>query len=773
MFIRHFFAHLPMKGKERKRIFMKNASTKKHSLPLRFALIAAGLLLTLTGLLDLFGVFDLGAYSGILAIIGTASFLLLTASFILSRHESRTLRFFCKAVIAAAVLELTLFQLPSYNMILGDYRQEIIFPADSEVSGGTHIVNSTDRSVTISGQEQVHLDFKDINMTVGTIMADVNFSGKTKRVNLFLDVSDVTHSAELRNDTAANVIVKDSENSEYMPVRFSGEVSRLRFKVSCFNNGDTATIKAIHLNSPIPFDISAVRFGFLTFVVTLCYGIAVSGFLKKPFRQTGKFTVRSILGLTVTAVVLATSIIMIKLPDEGFASRWQLHSGDQITQEIVDAFENGQVSLLQEPSAGLLAMENPYDWSARNAEGVNYAWDHVYYDGEYYSYYGVAPVLTFFLPYHKLTGNYFPTDMAIWIFSCIGLVFLGLTYIAITKRWLRSVPCGCIIGGFIVLLSACGIWYSVGRVNFYEIAVSSGFMYLTAGAYFLITANILSKGKISLKRTALSSLLIGLAVLSRPTLAVYAICAAVFLVMSVKRSSDTTKGRIAYILSAVLPIGILGAFQMWYNYARFGSPFDFGIKYSLTINDFVNSQFHLIFMLMVVYNFIFAVPGFSTDYPYIKTPFGRLNANGYYFADAGNTSGILFLALPVFGYLLSGRALRRLPDRKTRLRYAAMIGLPCVVMPLIIICSVWESGYAIRYTADFSWEIVIGALMVLFWLYRKSKNETKKDMFRGFMGVSVMASLVINIVQIIPFAFYENDYPEICRAMQNIISVWN
>lgn len=298
-------------------------------------------------------------------------------------------------------------------------------------------------------------------------------------------------------------------------------------------------------------------------------------------------------------------------------------------------------------------------------------------------------------------------------------------------------------------------------------------MYLNAGAYFLISANILFHGKISLIRTALSSLCLGLAVLSRPTLAVYAICAAVFLIMSVKKYSAKAKGRIAYILCASVPICILGGFQMWYNYARFGSPFDFGIKYSLTINDFVNSQFHLIFMLIVVYNFIFAVPGFTTDYPYIKTPFGRLNANGYCFADAGNTSGILFLALPTFGYLLSGRAIRYLPDRRTKLRYTAMIGLPCVVMPLVIICSVWESGYALRYTADFSWEIVIGALLVLFWLYRKSSNETKKAMFRGFMAVSVMASIILNAVQIIPFAFYENDYPEICRAMQDIIAFWN
>lgn len=751
---------------------MKKDISNKFTLILNIVRVLAVLLLLVLGILELAGVVELGPYKGSLVLMGAATLLVTIASLILMKKESRTLRFFSKMVIAAAVMEITIFQLPSYNMIVDDYRQEIIFPADSQIFGGEYTVDEESKAVTVTGKEQVVLDFENLDMTVGTIKADLDFGENTKRVQLKVDMADTTH-IEPRYDVASNVIVKDADDSDYMACQFSGEVSRLRLKFSCFNDNETATIKAIHLNYIIPFQIEPLRFGFFAFIVTFCYGIVFSGFLRKPFRQTGKFTIRTLLGLIAVSVALATAIIMIKLPDEGFASRWELESGDQITQEIVDAFENKQVNLLREPSQELMDMENPYDWSARNIAGADYAWDHVYYDGNYYSYYGVAPVLTFFLPYHMLTEHYFPADMAVWIFSCIGLIFLGLTYIAIVKRWFRSISSGCIIGGYIILLSICGIWYSAGRPMFYEIAVSSGFMYLTAGAYFLISSNMLSKGKISLARTVLCSVFLGLAVLSRPTLAVYAICAAVFLVMSVKKSSPKLSGKIAFILCAALPICALGAFQMWYNYARFGSPFDFGIQYSLTINDFVNSQFHLIFMFIVVHNFIFAVPSISTEYPYIKTPFGRLNANGYHFADAGNTSGILFLALPTFGYLLSGRALRRLSDRKTKLRYAAMIGLPCVIMPLIIICSVWESGYAIRYTADFSWEIVIGALAVLFWLYRKSHNETKKAMFRGFMAVSVISSLILNVVQIVPFVFYENDYPEIARAMQDLIAFWN
>lgn len=95
----------------------------------------------------------------------------------------------------------------------------------------------------------------------------------------------------------------------------------------------------------------------MTLVTTFCYGIVVSSFLKKPFRETRKSTTASVLVLTGAAVLLATSIIMIKLPEDGFASRWKLEAGNQITQELVDAFENKQVNLLKEPTEQLINME--------------------------------------------------------------------------------------------------------------------------------------------------------------------------------------------------------------------------------------------------------------------------------------------------------------------------------------------------------------------------------------------------------------------------------
>ena len=43
----------------------------------------------------------------------------------------------------------------------------------------------------------------------------------------------------------------------------------------------------------------------------------------------------------------------------------------------------------------------------------------------------------------------------------------------------------------------------------------------------------------------------------------------------------------------MLPFVIFGAFMMFYNYARFGSVFDFGQNYNLTVMDMTAEHFNI------------------------------------------------------------------------------------------------------------------------------------------------------------------------------------
>lgn len=318
---------------------MKEMNEKELPKLRRGGLFVVALVLLIFVLLDAFRILSMGVYQGSLALIGVAGLLFLATKVIRRRKESRTLRFFGRMVIISTILELTLFQLPSYSLLSGGYEQKTFLPTSASISGGESTIDETSGAVTVTGKDQVIMEFQQLDMPVGTIQVDVDYGEKTKRAQLKIDMADETH-VDYRYDIASGVVVKDKDNSNYTTCRFSGDVSQLRLKVSCFNDNDSVTIQAIHFNKTIPFDISAIRFGFLTLVTTFCYGIVVSSFLKKPFRETRKSTTASVLALTGAAVLLATSIIMIKLPEDGFASRWKLEAGDQITQELVDAFEN-------------------------------------------------------------------------------------------------------------------------------------------------------------------------------------------------------------------------------------------------------------------------------------------------------------------------------------------------------------------------------------------------------------------------------------------------
>ena len=53
---------------------------------------------------------------------------------------------------------------------------------------------------------------------------------------------------------------------------------------------------------------------------------------------------------------------------------------------------NGRLDLEADPPAELLALDNPYDAGARDAAQINdIHWDHAFYNGRYYVYFGIVP----------------------------------------------------------------------------------------------------------------------------------------------------------------------------------------------------------------------------------------------------------------------------------------------------------------------------------------------------------------------------------------------
>lgn len=651
------------------------------------------------------------------------------------------------------------------NRLLGGYEEQKL---DLSRADGANITYNDDGTITL-GEGYAELEFTGIDARVGSIGFDIDFGDSTKGGKVCADFADATSSYYRKNLTRLT-IGKNFDN--VMVCNFSGDVSRLRFEIS-IDDYQSATLKGITLNQSIsPMHIAEiVGLWFLVALglTILIYMIANPVGARKKFSENRVGCARVAAFITAAAMVFTVCLTVTNVMKGWSTTHYSFTSqeGNQISKELVDAFEHHQVNLLEEPSEDLLKLDNPYEYVKRDAEvgSGNFLWDHCFYNGKYYSYYGIGPVLALFLPYHLITGYYFPSGWATLMFSLIGILFLTKIYLAVIEKKFRDLPTNTVTAGLITLQLSSGIMFSAARPLFYELAIASGFMCVAIGAYLLITSNILWDGKISYVRLGFASFFLGYAVLCRPTLAVYCIAALFFFAGGLKKALDGLEKRqktrtfFKYAAVALVPLGIIALGQMTYNYLRFDNPLDFGIQYSLTINDFTRAEFHWKYVLINMYAYLFNMPHFTPrKFTYLASSAERFGINGYtFFDDAGKnlvSVGIIYRALPMFAYLFSGKALQRV-EKKKRVLPILLIGVTCILMPLAIIFSSWESGYAVRYNADFSWQMVIGALVVAFTLYKSIKSESTKKLVDLIFTFSTVVCVYVNIAQLIAFTSVE------------------
>ncbi len=658
-------------------------------------------------------------------------------------RNGKWLRKICVGTAAVLLFEVFICNFAAFDLIMPSSPERMILPVSkATISGG--VLNGNE--LTLNQSEYASIEFVGVDHEVQTIYADIEIEGATDS-KIDIAYSDET-SKNYRYDAHINYI-KNNENSKYIICSFSGKVGNLCFNVTAPENG-SMTIKNIEINKNVPFDFSWLRFfivlGFVLFVITLscCHN------MKKPCHNSKKLNTFNISSGVITALFMLIATFLLLIRGDMIYDLFENPDTNQINKELVDAFEAGQVSLLETPSQEMLELENPYDWSERLDAEVSYPWDHLLFEGKYYSYYGIGTVLTLFLPYHLITDKYFPTLWATFIYSIIGIVFLTLAYCAFVKRIFPKISNGIAISGLVIVQSTSFIWYCITIGNFYELAQVSGFTFLIAGMFFLLRANIFGEGKISKANIAVATSLFSIAVLCRAALALYCIVSLLFVYAGVKKIINTSENRtlkankksiFKFLLAALLPYVLIGSIQIIYNYLRFGSPLDFGIQYTLTIYDYQHIQFHIPLTLIAIFNYLFTVPDITPEFPFIKSNYNSLSVNGYYFLAGFSSTGLIFRAIPVLGYIFGKRAYKHGGNNK---KIAALIVVSgCLIVPLIQMFMIWQYGYTPRYAVDFAWQMIFGAFVILFTLNRKLSLPMKKMMHIIFIASAVI-SVIIN-----------------------------
>ena len=127
----------------------------------------------------------------------------------------------------------------------------------------------------------------------------------------------------------------------------------------------------------------------------------------------------------------------------------------------------------------------------------------------------------------------------------------------------------------------------------------------------------------------------------------------------------------------------------------------------------------------------------------------------------------------MFGYVGAVTAYRKL-EKKKRLPALLIILSACVAAPLIIIFSIWESGYGVRYSADFAVELILGGMMIIYFLCltRKRDRNTVMSFAHAFFVISAFVAFVVNFALIYDYMSKDGKLTNVFLDFERIFEFW-
>jgi len=528
----------------------------------------------------------------------------------------------------------------------------------------------------------------------------------------------------------------------YFNVRSFGKVSNLRLTFGELD--DDITVSEIILNKPEDFHFSIVRFMILLAIV---FAVA-DGLWKLPIQESD-YVLMKIFTAMMCLLVISGFLLLSNHEDVKALSLYpstDYNSEDQYRQ-LFESFKKGHLYLDLDYDVSLLEqLENPYDRSERNSKDVAGSfWDRAYYEGKFYSYFGVAPVLTVYYPVNILTGKVPTSEFASMILCLYAVIFISLLYIQLIRRFCKKMPVLLAFLGQAALLFGSAIFAVAFESQFYYMAVLSGIAWTAAFLYFLLTAYYESSYVKRIIYLVLSGVSVVLIVASRPTLLFYGVVALVPAIFILTSKEETLKRKISYIVSIGVPIAIGAVMIMIYNYKRFENPFEFGFNYQLTVSIAKANKFSLAMIPATIYHYFIQQPNINTKFPYIEIKTKSLDTYHRY-NYTGRTMGILNYPI-TWGFLLTPVVFRKRDKFKT----AFIMTLACsaLLMSFIDMC---KAGSHYRYTVDILMPVILVSLLVTFDLLSVLKKISKKAYSMAYIFTSAAMLGTIYLGYLMMFA---------------------
>ena len=354
------------------------------------------------------------------------------------------------------------------------------------------------------------LEFSNLNTEVHNIWLNFDYRQPAQDLRVKIQFTDDAHhtyfdSTEYTVGVPPVGVSTLSDQSEYINLNTTGLVKNLRIEIAGDDVSYPIKLSDIVLNAHHPFDFNTTRF-------FVCMGLLALAFAFRPGSAIYRIGIVSeprkskaaIVATVAIEVCLLSSFLFLGSNLVGVATQsynsgsWDGKSlvnvfevgGDNAQQyaELAKAMAHGQLYLEEEPPQWLQDSNDPYDKGARDEmqkeTGEPYLFDVAYYNGHYYVYFGVVPVILFYLPFYLLTGANFPT--AIGVLIAVVAFVLGCS--ALLDRFARyhfkRVSLGLYLLLQIPLVMCCGVLYLLKFPTFYSLPIALGLAFSVWGLYF-------------------------------------------------------------------------------------------------------------------------------------------------------------------------------------------------------------------------------------------------------------------------------------------------
>lgn len=686
---------------------------------------------------------------------------------------------FCSAaavgLLLASALGLELFVCnlnfwASHSYTPVDLRPYLTEDADAEAP---LTLNDEHNTLTFAGLDQELYNLQLIGLTY-------QYDGPHPEVQspLFtLTVAATDEASSVSRQSWPWQVAARSVRSQTRSLDLSGKASTLTLTAAAYDGEYrqyplSYTLETVYANVPRPLDFSLVRFAALFALMGAAFALRPASVLWREVYL--EHTRRYRPAVLLVMAVLAASAFLAPFADRfnaGVATSfyntadWDGVSRITFTKHINDwandtaaqygalahSLLNGRLDLKKDPPEGMLSLENPYDTAARQQAAPDALWDVAYYEGRYYVYFGLVPCLLFQLPFEALTGvgdlpPSLPMILLSWLFiwASFGCVKQAL------RRWFPRASAA------VYLLTATGvaagsqIWYLLLRPSVYEYAILCGAAFVMLGLWqWLAAANtpVEKRGRL-LSHLALGSLCMALVAGCRPQMELFAVLALpIFWQRYVRQKRLVSRAGAGEAVAFLLPVIAVAAVLMWYNAARFGSPFDFGANYNLTSNDMTRRGFGVGRIAPAVLTFLFGVPGVSTVFPYLSAT--RMSTNYMGLTITELFYGGAFVCLPLLWGLAVLPLARRRLDKQRDLRAWLLLTLAAMLVLAILDCEM--AGMLYRYQSDWLGPLLLAGAMAWLLAEQVLQDHTGQpgvaalqSLYRTALPLAVLAGAVYN-----------------------------